>query len=85
MITARGIGGQEEQLPVSINSDAPLTFASCLADEYAYMAAALLGLNVSAPTARDWLNKARQAGWDSRFSLPASAELSSLTLLERKR
>ncbi len=67
-------------LPVSINSDDPLTFASCLADEYAYMEAALLG-RVPARSALAWLDRAREAGWRSRFSLRASRDLDCLARL----
>ena len=72
-----------DQLDVSINSDDPLTFASCLADEYAYMEAALVGRGVSARAASSWLDAARRSGWRSRFSLLASAEPSCLNQLRR--
>lgn len=72
------------RLPVSLNSDDPLTFASSLGDEYAYMYSALVGQGVSAQSARDWIGDARRAGWDSRFTLPASADVDNLAWMRRR-
>jgi hypothetical protein len=59
-------------LALSISSDDPLTFATCLADEYAYLHAALVTrAGVSEEDALAWLERARHAAWDSRFTLPA--------------
>lgn len=77
-------GPRHAQLPVSINSDDPLTFASCLADEYAYVEAALAGRDTPATDAMRWLDEAREAGWRSRFSLAASAEPAALAALRRR-
>jgi adenosine deaminase len=77
--------GQDCRLSVSINSDDPLTFASRLADEYAYMHFALLGQGVSNRAALKWLTEARDAAWRSRFTLEASADLSCLAELTRRR
>jgi hypothetical protein len=57
-------------LALSISSDDPLTFATCLADEYAYLHAALKHAGVSTPRAQDWLERVRRAAWASRFTLP---------------
>ena len=75
---------RERPIPLSINTDNPLTFSTCLADEYAYLYAALLRSNAaSSQEAIEWLERARQAGWDSRFSHPASAEVRCLRTVER--
>lgn len=70
------LAGKEEPgktpLALSISSDDPLTFATCLADEYAYLHAALLThADVTEEEALEWLERARQAAWASRFTLPA--------------
>jgi hypothetical protein len=57
---------------LSINVDNPLTFNSSIADEFAYIFFALLRAGASGDTASRWLDKAREAGWQSRFTLPAS-------------
>ncbi len=62
-------------LAVSISSDDPLTFATSLADEYAYLHAALMRAGVSSPEAMEWLDRVRQAGWDSRFTTCTTADL----------
>lgn len=73
-------------LPVSVNSDDPITFASALADEYAYMEAALVGQGVSSRDALQWLERAREAGWRSRFSVRASSDHDCIeTLLPARR
>lgn len=69
------------RLPVSINTDDPISFATCLADEYAHMYFALIGQGVPTRDALAWLDQARDAGWRSRFTLPASADCESLKLL----
>jgi hypothetical protein len=73
------------RLPVSINTDDPITFATCLADEYAHMYFALIGQDVPTRDALTWLERAREAGWRSRFTLPASAERECLRALQRER
>lgn len=72
------------RLPVSINSDDPLTFASCLADEYSYMQFALIGREIATQSARRWIADAREAAWQSRFTLEASADPSCLLELTRR-
>lgn len=72
------------RLPVSINTDDPITFATCLADEYAYMYFALIGQGVPTRDALEWLGQAREAGWRSRFTLPVSAEREVRDALKRK-
>lgn len=75
----------EGRLPISINTDDPITFATCLADEYAHMYYALIGQGVPTRDALAWLDQARDAGWRSRFTLDASADASALLALGRRR
>ncbi len=68
-------------LKVSLNSDDPTTFATCLADEYAHLYYALVLEGVASKDALDWLRELRDNGWRSRFSLPASAQPEALAEL----
>lgn len=77
--------GRAAELPVSINSDDPLTFASKLADEYAYLDFANRSRRIDASASLAWLERAREAGWGSRFSLPASREPGCLEQLLGRR
>jgi hypothetical protein len=70
---------------VSVNVDNPLTFASRLADEFAHLYFALLRKNVAAADALAWLDEAREHGWRSRFTLPASAEREALEALFKEK
>lgn len=63
---------------VSVNTDNPLTFSSTLADEFAHVYFALLGQGVSADEALGWLDRARENGFASRFTLRASADQAAL-------
>ncbi len=65
----------------SINADDPLTFATCVADEYAYMHATLLRYGIEARKGLAWLDKLRENGYRSRFTLPASADTRVLEYL----
>ena len=58
---------------LSINTDNPLTFSTCLADEYTYLHAAFLRPGQDTSQALAWLERARVCGVESRFSTPASA------------
>jgi hypothetical protein len=60
-------------LLLSLNADDPLTFATSLADEFAYVYGALLKSGVAASDALAWLAQRRDHGFRSRFTLPASA------------
>jgi hypothetical protein len=62
-----------EPVLVSINTDNPITFASCLADEFAHVYYALLRRGVPAQEALAWLDRVRENGHRSRFTLPSSA------------
>lgn len=63
---------------LSINADDPLTFATSLADEFAYVYGALLRCGVSAADALGWLAQRRDHGFRSRFALLASARPEAL-------
>ncbi len=58
------------QLSVSINSDDPLTFATCLSDEFAHFYLNCLHIAKDLNVTAGHIETARLAGWDSRFSLP---------------
>lgn len=68
-------------LPVSVNDDDPITFATRLADKYAYLHATMLENGVAPEDALRWLDQARDAGMRSRFTLPASRERRVLSAL----
>lgn len=61
-------------VPMSINTDNPITFATRLADEYAYVYYALLRAGASADVALQWIDARREDGWRSRFTLRASTD-----------
>ncbi|HKS23412.1 MAG TPA: hypothetical protein VJZ76_11470 [Thermoanaerobaculia bacterium] len=61
-------------VPMSINTDNPITFATRLADEYAYVYYALLRAGASADSALEWIDARREDGWRSRFTLRASTD-----------
>jgi hypothetical protein len=63
---------------VSVNTDNPVTFASTLADEFAHIYFALLGRGVPADQALAWLDRARENGHLSRFTLRASTDSTAL-------
>ncbi|HYO79165.1 MAG TPA: hypothetical protein VE010_22060, partial [Thermoanaerobaculia bacterium] len=76
--------GSDERLLLSINTDNPLTFATSLADEYAYIYYALLQHpQVTSTDALKWLDDRRSDGWLARFTLRASAAPDVLTQLAR--
>ena len=58
---------------VSVNSDDPVTFATCLADEYAYAYGGLVASGLDVDNVLAWLEHARKVGWRSRFTLHTSA------------
>lgn len=61
-------------LLLSINTDDPITFAACLADEYTHLYGALVRSGVSSANALAWLTARRDQGYRSRFSLSASKD-----------
>ena len=64
---------RDDAVLLSVNTDNPVTFASCLADEFAHLYTALLGLGVPSSDALAWIDRRREDGWRSRFTLEASA------------
>ena len=73
--------GPRSELLVSINSDDPLTFATRLADEYAYLYFALLRRRVPASRALAWLEEIKAHGMRSRFTIQASTIRQNLQTL----
>ncbi len=57
---------------LSVNTDNPVTFTSCLADELAHVYYGLLREGISAADALAWIDQARQSGYRSRFTLSLS-------------
>lgn len=81
----------EEPIHLSINTDDPITFASSIGDEFAYLYGALLRRGIGSQQALAWLDQRREDGWRSRFTIAASADpeaarqLVRATSLPRKR
>ena len=65
--------GRTDAVQLSVNTDNPVTFASCLADEFAFIYAALLERGVTSSDALAWIDRRREDGWRSRFTLEGSA------------
>lgn len=63
----------QASLPLSINADDPVCFATTLPDEYAYLYAAMLRAGVGSAGALEWLRARRDDGFRSRFTLATSA------------
>ncbi len=77
-LPGRGPPAPGEAVLLSVNVDDPITFASRLSDEYAYLYFSLLRQGVPSQDALRWLEQVRQNGWRSRFSLPVTADRESL-------
>jgi hypothetical protein len=70
---------------VSLNSDDPISFATRLADEYAYTYHALVrGETTSGDDAVAWLNRIRGMGWRSRITRPESRAPAVIEQLARR-
>lgn len=67
-----GQEGEEPPVLVALGDDDPVTFASCLPDEYSHLFYALLRQGLSAQRAQEWLERVRRNGLRARFSLPES-------------
>jgi len=80
-----GNGSDVHRVLLSINTDNPITFASRLADEFAYIYYALLRSGVSASDALAWLDARRGDGWSSRFTLQSSTREEVLDGIARAR
>lgn len=75
------VAAADNRLPriqLSINTDDPLTFATDLGREYAYMLAAMTKAKVPMQDAIEWINRVRECGLRSRFTLAASASPEAL-------
>ncbi len=68
-------------LLVSLNTDNPITFSSCLSDEMSHVYYGLLRSQVQAPVALAWIDRVRRNGWHSRFTLPASTSDEALRVV----
>ncbi|MFY0526670.1 hypothetical protein ACN28I_27185 [Archangium gephyra] len=75
---------ERESVPLllSINTDDPITFATSLADEFAYIYFAMLRSGLTASEALRAIDILRKNGWRSRFTLPASADPVSLRVFK---
>jgi hypothetical protein len=67
-------------LSVCIGSDDPLTFATTLPHEYQLLFDTLILMGHSHDVAMKWIDSARDAGMQSRFTLPQNVEQSSQEL-----
>jgi hypothetical protein len=74
-----------QALPVSINSDDPITFATSLSDEFAYMYYAILEHTLEADSALRWVERARENGLRSRFTHPMSTKKEVLDQVSGKK
>ena len=62
---------EARSLPITLSADDATTFATSLADEYAYAwAGIVVGADASAGHARAWLEDGAAASWRGRFTLP---------------
>src|SRR5262249_38321567 len=61
-----------DRLRVCIGSDDPVTFATRLPEEYQLLWDAMVDGNISAYAADEWIEKARQTGTTSRFTVKRS-------------
>jgi hypothetical protein len=57
---------------VGLGDDDPITFASCLPDEFCHMYHALIRRGIAAADALQWLDTLRRNGLRARFTLEAS-------------
>jgi hypothetical protein len=69
---------------LSVNTDNPITFATRLADEFAYLYYALIRSDVTADDALAWIDARREDGWRSRFTLAASKRRDVLRIVAEK-
>jgi hypothetical protein len=80
-ITSGSCAHDAPPLLVSLNTDNPITFSSCLSDEMSHVYYGLLRSQVQAPVALAWIDRVRRNGWHSRFTLPASASDEALRVV----
>lgn len=72
----RPVVSEVESFPLSvcIGSDDPLTFATTLPHEYQLLFDALIMMGRTHEEAMNWIDEARDAGMQSRFTLPPNVE-----------
>lgn len=72
----RPVVSEEESFPLSvcIGSDDPLTFATTLPHEYQLLFDALIMMGRTHEEAMKWIDEARDAGMQARFTLPPDVE-----------
>ena len=58
---------------VCVGSDDPITFATCLPDEYQLLADAMVEGGLAMPNVDAWLDSARANGLSARFTVPRSS------------
>jgi hypothetical protein len=71
-------------LPLSINTDDPLTFATQLGREFEYVFASLLRAKVPTDEALAWIDSVRESGRRSRFTVASSADPTVLIRLRHQ-
>ncbi len=76
--------GGADRVLLSINTDDPVTFATRLSDEYAYIYFALLRGGIDSDTAFRWISDRIRDGWTSRFTVPHSADATVLSEIGNK-
>ncbi len=67
----------------SINSDDPVTFATKLSDEYVYVFASMLEAGICQLEALERIERVRENGVTSRFTVPQSQDLAVCEALHR--
>jgi len=77
------VAARQPRLSVSLNSDDPISFATRLADEYAYAYHALVRDGTTDTDAVAWLDDIRDMGWRSRITRPASCDPAVIKRLAR--
>lgn len=82
---AREAGDGGMSVFVSVSSDDPLAFHAALAHEFEQLYAALLRDGVSAEDTLAWINRVRETGYRSRFTLPGSRDPDALRALLHRR
>jgi len=71
-------------LQVALGDDDPVTFATCLRDEYVHMFFALLRHGVTVDRAMGWIEGLGKNGWRARFTLPESADRELMNQIFRR-
>jgi hypothetical protein len=75
--------GELRPVSVCIGSDDPLTFGTTLRQEYQLLHDALLLSGFSDEEAREWIDRTRATGMETRFSVPRTRSLSPIRVRYR--